>query len=124
MKYSLLIFLLILFSCNQQKQNISDCSEIKTPFKSYSEAKNTVKSVDFKFTDKVDTSKSSWIRSAKYYSCDGNAGYLVYTTDKKEYIHQDVPIRVWEEFKNADSFGKYYNKNIKKRYRLVPQNDE
>ena len=121
MKNSILIFFLILLSCNQEKQNISDCSEITTPFTTYDEAKNTVESVDFKYTDEIDTSKSSWIRSAKYYSCDGHVGYLVYTTDKKEYIHQEVPVEVWEDFKNADSFGKFYNANIKDNYQMISE---
>lgn len=124
MKFCTLIILLLAFSCSKEKQNISDCSEITTPFRTYKEVKNTVKSVDFKFADEVDTSKSSWIRGAQYYSCDGETGYLVYQTDKKEYIHQEVPVEVWEEFKNAESFGSFYNKNLKRKYRVVPQYEE
>lgn len=122
---NLLIFLILsLLSCSAEKRKTHDCSDITTPFQSYSQAINVVESAEFKISDEVNTSKSSWIRSAKYYSCDGRVGYMVYTTDKKKYIHQDVPIEIWEEFKNADSFGKYYNKNIKKQSRLVPQNGE
>ncbi len=123
MKKIFLIIVLILFSCSKEKQNISDCSEIKLPFKTYLQATNTIKSIDFKFNDEADTSQSSWIRSAKYYSCDGKMGYMVYTTDKKEYIHLDVPIEIWEEFKNAESFGRYYNNNIKHKYKLIPENE-
>lgn len=116
--------MLLLLSCSKNKQNISDCSKITSPFKTYEEAKNTVESVAFEYTDEVDTSKSSWIRGAQYYSCDGSTGYLVYQTDKKEYIHQHVPIEVWKEFKNAESFGSFYNKNLKHKYKVVPQNAE
>ena len=123
MKNLFLLIVIILYSCSKEKQNISDCSEIKLPFTTYKEATNTVNSVDFNFTDEGYTSKSSWIRSAKYYSCDGKMGYMVYTTDKKEYIHLDVPIETWEEFKNAESFGRYYNNNIKHKYRLIPENE-
>ena len=122
--FHFIIFLLIIFSCSKEKQNISECTEITTPFKTYSEAKNTVQSIDFKYTDEVDTSKSSWIRGAQYYSCEGETGYLVYQTDKKEYIHQQVPVEVWEEFKNAESFGSFYNENLKHKYRVVPQDAE
>lgn len=121
------IFFLLLFpiilSCSKEKQNISDCSEIKLPFKSYSEAQNTVQSVDFKIEDKVNTSKSSWIRGAKYYSCDGRRGYFIFSTDKKDYIHEGVPIEIWEGFKNAESFGKFYNQNLKHNYTLIPSKE-
>ncbi|MFN6115154.1 MAG: KTSC domain-containing protein [Flavobacteriales bacterium] len=30
----------------------------------------------------------------------------------------DVPLNVWQGFKEASSFGTYYNANIKRRYRL------
>lgn len=123
-KFYTIIILLLTFSCSKEKQNISECSQITTPFTTYDEAKNTVESVDFKYTDEVDTSKSSWIRGAQYYSCDGSTGYLVYQTDNKEYIHQHVPIEVWKEFKNAESFGSFYNRNLKHKYKVVPQNAE
>ncbi len=111
-------------SCSKNKQNSTDCSQINTPFTTYDEANNTVESVDFKYTDEVDTSKSSWIRGAQYYSCDGETGYLVYQTDEKNYIHQQVPIRVWVEFKNSESFGSYYNENLKNKYTVVPHDTE
>lgn len=124
MRILCIILMLLLLSCSKNKQNISHCSQITTPFQTYEEAKNTVESVDFKYADEVNTSKSSWIRGAQYYSCDGSTGYLVYQTDKKEYIHQHVPIEVWKEFKNAESFGSFYNKNLKHKYKVVPQNAE
>ncbi|MCG2760595.1 MAG: KTSC domain-containing protein [Candidatus Delongbacteria bacterium] len=123
-KFYILFILVFSFSCSKDKQNISNCSQITTPYKSYEEANNTVESVDFKYKDEVNTAKSSWIRGAQYYSCDGSTGYLVYQTDKKEYIHQQVPIEVWKEFKNAESFGRFYIKNLKHKYRVVPQDAE
>lgn len=124
MKNIWVVLVILLINCSKEKQEIADCSEITTPFTTYEEANNTVESVEFKYTDEVDTSKSSWIRGAQYYSCDGETGYLVYQTDKKEYIHQQVPMEVWEEFKNAESFGSSYNENLKHKYRVVPQDEE
>jgi hypothetical protein len=45
-------------------------------------------------------------------------GFLIIETSKQEYIHKDVPIKVWEEFNNSTSLGKYYNRNIKNRFQL------
>lgn len=98
------------------------CNDLPEKFHSYNQAIKAIQDVTFKSTDKLPYGKSSWITSATYYSCDGYTGYLVYTTDKgKEYVHENIPIRVWTEFKNASSSGSYYVHNIKGRYRLVPE---
>lgn len=95
----------------------NSCNQLPETYSSYTEATSTVKSTQFKIKQSVNTSKSSWIKNASYYSCDGQVGYLIIKTNKgKEYIYADVPIEVWKEFKNASSFGKYYNSNIKGHY--------
>jgi len=96
-----------------------DCNLIDGNFDSYKHAMQVIKSSDFEFSDHCDTSKSSWIYSAEYYSCDGKTGYFIIETKSKNYIHSEVPIEMWYEFKNADSFGKYYNRRIKGRFRLT-----
>lgn len=100
-------------SCNSQ-----DCSNIPSSFKSYDEAVTEVKGSSFQIEDQVNTSQSSWIRGASYYSCNGEKGYLILKTDDEEYIHQDVPIEIWRGFPNASSFGSYYVGSIKGRYSL------
>ena len=112
MKYLLSIFFLIIISCND------NCDSIGENFISYDEAITVVRATDFSIEEKVDTD-SSWIDSIEYYSCDKTSGYLIVNTKKgKSYIHKNVPIQVWNEFKNADSFGRFYNQNIKGNYYL------
>ncbi|MBW1613973.1 MAG: KTSC domain-containing protein [Deltaproteobacteria bacterium] len=114
-KIILLIFLISLISQISYSQ---DCKTLPTIFDSYQQATRLVKSSKFKIKETLDTSKSSWIRGATYYSCDGEEGFLILVTDDKEYIHQNVPINVWNGFKNASSFGSYYSRNIKGKYQL------
>lgn len=109
----IVLFLEIFLGCRE-----TDCSKIPTSFKSYNEAERIVSNTSFNYTDKVNTDKSSWIRAAKFYSCDKQTGFFIMKTDKEEYIHKDVPIEVWSDFKNAQSFGNYYNSFIKHRYQL------
>ena len=87
-------------------------------FHSYQEAIATVENASFRLHDQVDTSRSSWIKSADYYSDNLKDGYLIIETKKKKYIFSHVPINVWKEFKQADSFGSFYNKYIRGRYKL------
>jgi hypothetical protein len=109
------IFLFQAFAISSLAQN---CASIPAHFNSYEQATSWVKDATFKFKESVNTSKSSWIRSASYYSCDGKVGYFIYSTDKQEYIHAGVPIEIWNGFKNADSFGSYYDHYIRKKYRF------
>ena len=80
--FALTFFLLIGGTVKSQS-----CKGLPDKFDSYSQAISSIENSTFKLNDKLPYGKSSWIASANYYSCDGNYGYLVYTTDKgKEYV--------------------------------------
>ena len=114
-KYLLLCLIVLLsISCNTQ-----NCSELKENFTSYEQAKKTIETTKFAFSDNCNTSKSSWILGAEYYSCDNINGYFLIETKKETYIHKNLPKEIWIEFKNADSFGKFYNSEIKGKYQLI-----
>lgn len=113
-----LFLLIFVTSCSSQS-----CTGLKS-FKTYREAFLKITNATFNFTDECDFSRSSWLESGQYYSCDGEVGYMIFTTKAgKSYIHEDLPIDVWNEFKEAESFGNFYNLNIKHIYRLVPDDE-
>jgi KTSC domain len=110
-----IIALLVLFtivSCGNK------CDEVPIRFSNYDQAKEVVLRLNYKLTDKADVSGSSWISSAKYFSCDGLSGFLVLETGNRTYIHQDMPYEVWENFKNAESKGSFYSRHIRGNYQL------
>lgn len=111
-----LSIILIAFTSVLQAQ---DCKQLPKSFSSYAEAIRAVKSSTFAITESANTSNSSWMTSADYYSCDGKIGYFIYTTNRGyEYIHKGVPLSVWNGFKAASSKGSYYNQHIKDRYQF------
>lgn len=112
MKNYILFLLFVLSSCGQ------NCKELPSSYKNYEEAKTIVLSTDFKFTDDCDVSESSFITSADYYSCDRLTGYFIVGMNNKKYIFQNMPYEIWEDFKNAESKGKFYNREIRGRYQL------
>jgi len=112
-------FLLFYFCTSFEPSFGQDCNKIPSSFRSYEQAVQIVKSSTFKIRESVNTSKSSWIRAASFYSCDSQKGFMIIRTDDREYIHQNVPIEVWRGFKNASSFGSYYSNNIRGKYRLL-----
>ncbi len=95
-----------------------DCSQLPSSFPSYGEGLLRVEQAAFPINDRVDTSRSSWIRTASYHSCGDGYGFMVLATDSQRYLHQGMPMEEWEGFKNANSFGSYYNRHIKGRYQL------
>jgi hypothetical protein len=111
---NIIVFLLFLtiVSCG------TTCTEIPNSFSNYDQAKEIVLSSNFKLTDEADVSGSSWITSAKYFSCNGLSGFFVIEMGNRTYIHQGMPYEVWENFKNADSKGSFYSRIIRGRYRL------
>jgi hypothetical protein len=115
MKKLLLLFItLCITSCNAQ-----DCETLPKSYSSYSQAVSKITNANFSFTDSVNTSSSSWITDANFYSCDGEKGFLLIETKKTNYIFKNVPIRLWNNFKKAKSFGKFYNKNIRGKFKLA-----
>ena len=96
----------------------NNCANLPTSFSSYTEALERIRSASFRIAEEQNTDESSWVRGAEFYSCDGSTGFFILRTDDREYIHVDVPVAVWQGFKDASSFGTYYNTNIKRRYRL------
>ncbi len=103
----------MMISCTSQ-----NCDSMSNTFSTYKEVLTTINKTSFKIEESVNTSKSSWIRKARYYSCDNITGFFVLKTDKKNYVFENVPISVWKRFKNADSFGKFYSSNIRNKYHL------
>ena len=112
--YSYLFFLVLIttYSCG------NNCEEISNSFDNYNQAKEVVLSSNFKLAEDADVSGSSWISSAKYFSCDGLTGFFIIETDNRTYIHQNMPYSVWENFKNANSKGSFYSKTIRGNYQL------
>jgi hypothetical protein len=113
-KLLLLIITICVTSCNSQ-----NCETLPKTFKSYSLAVTKITNANFGFKDAVNTSSSSWITDANFYSCDGLKGFLLIETTKTNYIFKDVPLDLWNNFKKASSFGKFYNKNIRGKFKLV-----
>lgn len=96
----------------------NSCADLPTSFASYDDAMGKIRSASFRIVEEQNTAESSWVRGAEFYSCDGATGYFILRTDDQDYIHADVPVAVWQGFKEASSFGSYYTGNVKRRYRL------
>lgn len=114
MKYLFLVLSLCIFA-SAQSQN---CKDLPDLFNSQQSALNKVELSKFNLKESIDTSKSSWIIGLSFYSCNKKIGFLILKTKSQKYIHQEVPVLLWEKLKNSTSFGAFYNHNIKGKYKI------
>lgn len=92
------------------------CNDLPAAFSSYHDAIAQVRAATFPIHDVSVSVNSSWIRGYSFHSCDGAQGYFIIRTDRDEYIHQNVPVSVFQGFTSASSLGRYYNQHIKGNY--------
>lgn len=92
--------IILLGSCNR-----INCDQLPKNYSSYEDAIKSIKAAHFKIQEKLNTSNSSWVKAAFYFSCDGSTGYFILKTEKQEYIYSGVPVDIWNGFKNAESCG-------------------
>lgn len=100
---------------NAQEDN---CNQISGNWKSEKDAITGIENTAFKTSESTKPNEGSWMTSAHFYSCDDEFGYLIIKSDKKTFIHQDVPKAIWVALKDARSIGGYYNFYIKNNYKL------
>ena len=103
----------------EANNEIYDCDNLPTSFPSYEDALNKIHDANFRFSEEISITSSSWLRGASYFSCDGLLGFFIIRADKQYYIHQDLPIGIWNEFKNSSSYGNYYSQYMKKNYQMI-----
>lgn len=100
---------------NAQEDN---CNQIMQDWKSEKDAISKIENATFTYSESLVAEQSNWMSSAHYYSCDEEYGFLIVKSEKKAFIHQEVPIAVWKALKNAKTTGGYYNFYIKNKYKL------
>lgn len=99
----------ILFGFAGVKNTCITTRELGTSF----EAMKKIDKVEFNFVQNLELLNPFGIQEATFYSCDGNNGYMVVKTSRRDYIHENVPRYVWEDFKNSYSLNRFYDRYIK-----------
>ncbi|RQP15436.1 MAG: KTSC domain-containing protein [Parapedobacter sp.] len=110
--YLFAVYMFFTVSCSAQ-----DCNSLPQSFVSPAQTTQMIKKANFYYVDRIDTKKSSWIREAEYYSCDGKTCFFVLVMKTGgECLFQDMPIKVWEGFKYSESHGSFYNHHKRNKY--------
>jgi hypothetical protein len=106
------LLLVIATSIGSDASNEPEQSE--TPaFVSYSQAIDYVTHNPRFSCDEVDTSRSPFIRRARFCTDHSDHGYAILDATKAEYVYEGVPNAIWQQFRDAGSFGRFYDQNIR-----------
>jgi len=121
MKTLSLIFAFFFLGSSLHAQG-GDCNSVVDGWKSEKQAIAIIQGSNFETSDSISPYNSSWMSSAHFYSCSPDSGYLIVKSDKKTFVHQEVPKEIWSSLKKAKSVGGFYNFYIKNNYKLDKKN--
>ncbi|MGB3180971.1 MAG: hypothetical protein WBB45_06255 [Cyclobacteriaceae bacterium] len=96
---------------NVEKDTI--CNNIPRDLGNRTQAISTLSDTEFIFEQSLETLQVFGVKKATFYSCDGNLGYLVVNTSRRNYLYENVPRALWENFKVAYSIDGFFVKNLK-----------
>ncbi len=125
---SLTVFISLMISVNQQlycqvkhnypvgPQNTS-CDSLDVSGMTRVEAIKQVENAVFRFNQNFKLSRTSGVRAAHYYSCDGSKGYLVITVNKDKLLFLNVPKNVWNEIITSSDIDGFYEESIRGKFR-------
>lgn len=94
-------------------------AELPKTFTSYSEAIAEVRGADFNTEEEISISDSEFINSAEYRADNKDQGFLILDLSGKEYIYDNIPVSVWEDFKKSKDKDRFYNSRIRNHYTLT-----
>jgi hypothetical protein len=104
----------MLVAVNQEKK--FTCADLPDHFTNIDKALEFIRNCNFEFEEAFEALSVRGIRNVSYHSCDKEAGFLVLVTHDRTFIHKEVPMKIWEAFKYAESIETYYRLNIKFTY--------
>ncbi|MCT4151336.1 KTSC domain-containing protein [Elizabethkingia anophelis] len=108
---------IILVSCSKTPSQNNSNKDPHTA-STYNEALSIINANNYIIEEQIDTSNSDWITSVEYRADDPENGYLIIGMNGKEYTFDGVPIDIWEDMKEAEDIGEYYNENIRGFYTM------
>jgi hypothetical protein len=119
---SITLLFLVPILCLGQK-----CEDLPNDFTSFSDALSHFYETQFLFSDhrsetiqSLSEKKNAKLVSANYYSCDNKTGYATFLfLPGDTFIYENIPIKIWDEYKKCASPDLYYENNIVIKYKYI-----
>lgn len=97
------------FPMGPQKTN---CDTLVIRDNDFEASLQKIEGATWRYTQSMHLNRPFGFRSADFYSCDGQTGYLVIRVDEEKYIYMKVPVSVWEEFSKTSDPENFIKEKI------------
>ncbi len=97
----------------------ANCDTLDITSYTLGEAISAIDHTTFRYQQQFKISRTYGIMSARFYSCDGNSGYLVIKVDKKDVIYLEVPETKWKGMISSVDINGFYDTEIKGNYNFI-----
>ena len=95
----------------------TDCDSLEIDFDmDQSDFEEKLNSTVFRFSQEFRLRRLSGVQYGKFYSCDGQWGYLLVQYNGKKSIHEAVDKSFWDSLVKSQDPDNYYLDTIKKKY--------
>jgi hypothetical protein len=96
----------------------TDCDSLDISVLQKKDAISIIETAKFRFQQQFKISRTYGIMNVRYFSCDGQKGFLILVVDKEDYLYFDVPKSVWDTLITSSDINAYYNSDIKEKYEM------
>jgi len=97
----------------------TNCDSLDIDALSFDEAVQLIERSTFRYQQQFKISRTYGIMNARYYSCNGEEGYLIMRVDKKDLLYFDVPKVKWETLISSADINGVYDSEIAGQYRAI-----
>lgn len=97
----------------------TNCDSLDIYALSFDEAVHLIERSTFRFQQQFKISRTYGVMNARYYSCNGEEGYLIMKVDKKDLLYFDVPKIKWERLISSADINGFYDSEIAGQYRAI-----
>ena len=99
----------------------ANCDTLNLRTSTLREAVSVIEHATFRYQQQFKISRTYGIMSARFYSCDGNSGYLIMKVDKRDILYFEVPQPVWKELISSADINGFYDAEIKGNYDFIKE---
>jgi hypothetical protein len=125
--YWIMFFILGVFQASGQEvehnylvgPQSTNCDSLNLPLISFKEAVKMIENSSFRFQQQFKISRTYGVMNAKYYSCDGEKGFLIMKVDKVNYLYLDVPKTTWDLLIKSPDINALYDQEIRTGYEVL-----
>jgi len=97
----------------------TNCDSLDISSASLVEMIGSIENSKFRFQQQFKISRTYGIMNARFYSCDGEKGFLIMKVDKKDLIYLDVPKAIWDALITAADINVYYKAEIRDAFSVI-----